>query len=211
MTTKIPKKTERLDKTEAIKLMLDGFPTIPSSAPSKMSYKGEMICYWNFNFINISYSKSEDFDTNLMSNKFWELAKITYSMLPKSLYKANIEKAKVIELELKSIFKHEWNWSQRHKIFLPTALCEYQDIKTGKMYSVKLNLSANSMRKGSAAFELVLDTEKVEKKKAHAYWWFKNYVEEQLKIQKKRGSGKPPIKSMVIVDKIKQSIPQALI
>jgi hypothetical protein len=208
---KPPVKTFKLDKTEAIKCMLDGFPVIPMTVASKQSYKGEFICYWNETFINVNGQNTEEYDTNIMSSKFWELAKLTVNMFPTTLYRAHIKKAEVLELEFKSIFKHDWNWHQRHKLFLPTAICEYQDVKTGLIYSVMFNLEAKSMRKGTAALELIINTDKVEKTKAHANWWFKNYVEEQITIQKKRSGRKPPIKTMEIVDKIQQKIPEALI
>ena len=206
-----PKKTERLDKTETIRCLLDGFPVIPMTVASKRSYKGEFICYWNDSFINVNQKNSEDYDVNTMSSKFWELAKITIGRLPQTLYRTNIKKVEVLELEFKSIFKHDWEWQSRHRLFLPTAICEYRDVESGLVYTVKFKLEAKSMRKGLPALELIIDTQKVEKTKAHAYWWFRHFVQEQLRIQKKRSGRKPPIKTMAMVGKIYEKFPQAFI
>lgn len=208
---KAPLKTFKLDKTETIRLMLDGFPAIPMAVASKQSYQGEFICYWNESFINVNQQNSDEYDVNTMSSKYWELAKLTVNMLPKTLYRANIKKAEILELEFKSIFKHDWKWQPRHKLFLPTAICEYQDVNSGLIYSVKFNLEAKTMRKGIHALEIIIDTDKIEKTKAHAYGWFRSYVEEQIKIQKKRSGRKEPIKTMETVELIQTKYPHAFI
>lgn len=206
-----PKKTKRLDKEEALRLMLDGYPVIPMTEPSKQQYQGEFYCYWNDTFIYIGVDRTEDVDVNNLPSEFWQTFEIPESEYPRILYRTNIKQAEVIEMEFTSVYTHSWNWDPRHKLYLPTTICEYKSIKTGLIYSVKFNFEAKTLRKSVKAMNIIIDTDKVETTKTNAYWWFRNYVEEQLQIQKKRSGRKEPIKSMEIVALIQEKYPQAFI
>jgi hypothetical protein len=195
------------DKKTAIRAMLDGYPVVRSTDPSKLDYNGQFIMFEQDRFFEIVGEKSIPIDVNYLPSKYLQIFHLTTNMIPQKIWKTNIENHNIIELTFNNIVWQKWKPKNRLKV-----LVEYYNnkgesigIMFEKDFARQFRLKKKTQPYNPHTLSLVTVNAYFLKK--HAQQAVREWVYEHVQYQKKAGKGRI-LKSTAKAQKIIDTLPE---